>query len=91
MARLSEEEQSLFKRLKEKMDAPEAKPVTRSVRANIDLGDPEQVKLARKLGFLDPEDDDDEDEKGKGKGKGKGKDDDDDEEDETPRRRGYFG
>lgn len=75
----------MFERLKAKMDAPEARPTERSIRANIDLGDPNQVKLARQLGFLDPEEDEEEEKSKKGKGK-----EEEEETDETPKRRGYF-
>lgn len=83
---LSAEEQKLFDKLTKKSKEPDAPSVGRTLRANIDLGDEKQVSLARKLGFLPPEEDDDDDDDGKGKGKGKGDDD-----DETPKRRGYFG
>lgn len=76
----------MFERLKANMEAPEARPTERSIRANIDLGDPAQVALARKLGFLDPEEDEEE-EKGKNGKSGK----EEEEEEETPKRRGYFG
>lgn len=85
--KLNDEEQSMFERLKKKMDAPEARPTERSIRANIDLGDPAQIALARKLGFLDPEEEEEE-KPSKGKGKGKGEE---EEDEETPKRRGYFG
>lgn len=81
MAKLSREDQSIFDKLKKKMEEPDVQPTTRSVRANIDLGDPAQIKLAKKLGFLPADDDDDDD---------KSDDKDDDDKDQVPRRRGYF-
>lgn len=82
---LSAEEKKQLDALTKKSKEPDAAPVSRSVRANIDLSDPKQVALAIKHGFLSPdEDDDDDDDKGKGKGKG-------DDDDDTPKRPGYFG
>lgn len=79
MAKLSKAEQKMLERLQAKSEAPDAGPVSRTLRANIDLGDPEQIKRAQRYGFLDPDDDDDGDEE-----------DDETQEEETPKRRGYF-
>ena len=84
MAKLTDEEQSLLKKLKAKMDAPEAPAVGKSVQVIIDLGDAAQVKLAKLHGFLTGDDDDSEDDAAN--------DDDDDSRpaDTPPRRSGYF-
>lgn len=81
VAKLSKSEQSLFDKLKDKIEAPDTSPVGRSVRVNVDLSDPKQVALAIKHGFLDSDDDDDDDDDDKG---------DKDDKDDTPKRRGYF-
>lgn len=75
---LSEKEQRLLQQLQEKEKAPAAPSGSRNLNVSIDLGDPEQVARAVKLGLLDPFDDDD------------GDDGDDDAGDDTPKRRGYF-
>lgn len=82
MAKLSKEEQAALRRLQEKAEAPEPPSVARSLTASINLGNPEEVKLAKRYGFLPADDDDDEqDDTDQG----------DEEGDETPKRRGYFG
>lgn len=84
---LTDKEKATLEALNKKAKEPDAAPVGRSLRANIDLGDEKQVSLARKLGFLPSEEDDDDDD-GKDKKDKKDKKDDDD---DTPNRRGYFG
>lgn len=79
MAKLSKEEQTLLDRLKAKMEAPDPGPISRAVNVTIDLGKPDQVKLAQRFGFLDPDDDEPED------------DGTEEEADDTPKRKGYFG
>jgi hypothetical protein len=78
MAKLSQEEQNLLKKLQAKAEAPDAPEIGKSLRADINLGDPEQVKLAKKYGFLPPDEDESEEEGSE-------------EPDEKPKRRGYFG
>lgn len=79
---LSASEKKMLERLQAKAEEPDAPPVGRTLNASIDLGDPKQVALAQKFGFLtadEVEDDIDGDD-----------DNDDDKGDETPKRRGYF-
>lgn len=83
---LSADEKKTLEALNRKAKEPDPEPVSRSVRANFDLGDPKQVALAIKHGFLKGDDDDDD--KGDKKDKKDKKDDDDD---DTPKRGGYFG
>ena len=78
MAKLTDEETALMKRLKDKLDAPEAAPVGKTVNFNLDLSNPEHMALAKREGWLQP------DEQPNGDG-GDG-----DEGDETPKRKGYF-
>lgn len=78
MAKLSDEETAMLKRLTDKQKAPDSAPIGRSINVTIDLGDEEQIKRAIKHGFLTA--DDVADEKGE----------DEDEGDEVPRRKGYF-
>ena len=86
---LSDEERATLKRLQQKEKEPEAPPVGRSVQARVDFGDPKQVALAVKHGFLTAEEAEE--------GKKKESDDDDDDDDkkdrkvDKPRRKGYFG
>lgn len=82
MARLSKKEEAMFKALQEKMEAPDAPSIGRSVNVTIDLGDPKQVARAIKMGLLDNDEDDDTEDDGAGG--------DDDDSDDTPRRKGYF-
>lgn len=81
MAKLDEKESKLLEKLLAKRDAPDAPSVGKTLNVSIDLGDPDQVARAQKLGLLDGFDDDD------GDGDKGG---DDDDGDEPPRRRGYF-
>lgn len=81
MAKLSAAEQAVLDKLQAKMEAPDAPPVGRSIQASVNLGDPEQVKLAIKHGFLTA----DEVEELKDEEKG-----DDEKGDDTPKRRGFF-
>ena len=78
MAKLSKEEMTLMERLKAKMEAPEAPSIGRQVIAHVNLGNADEVSLAKKLGFFPDDDDDDDDDDGDG-------------EEETPRRGGFFG
>ena len=79
---LSNEERATLKRLQQKEKEPDAGPVGRSVRVNIDLGDESQIARAIKYGFL-TSDEVEEDKNGAGG-------DDDEEADDSPNRRGYF-
>lgn len=81
MAKLSDEEQSLLKRLTAKAEAPEPDPVRKSVNFNLDLSNPEHFALAKREGWLTP-DDPPPPSDGDGDGDGDG--------DEKPRRTGYF-
>ncbi len=67
-----------IKKLQDQLDAPEPGPVGRVINATINLGDPKQVALAIKHGFLDPDEPDPTDPP------------ESDEGDDTPKRRGYF-
>jgi hypothetical protein len=78
---LSASEKKLLEKLTKKAEEPDAGPVSKSVRVNVDLSDPKSVALAIKHGFLDPDEEDDDDD---------GDKDDKDDKDETPKRRGYF-
>ena len=82
MAKLTAEEEQTLKGLLEKRKAPDAPAIGKTLNVTVDLGDPEQVARAQRLGLLDLFDDD-----GDGDGDGAGGDDDGD---EPPRRRGYF-
>ena len=83
MAKLTEDEASMLKKLMAKREAPDSPAVGRAINVSIDLGDEKQVARAIKLGLLDSDsmngDDGDDDEGGDGEG------------DDTPKRRGYFG
>ena len=81
---LSAKEKEMLERLTKKADEPEAPPVGRSISATIDLGDPKQIALAIKHGFLTSDEVEDLKEEEEGKEK-EGK-----EGDDTPKRRGYF-
>lgn len=65
--------------LQKKAEEPDAPPVGKSVSITLDLGNAEQVKQAKRYGFLPADLDDEEEEETP------------DEEEETPKRRGYFG
>lgn len=82
MAKLSDKEKALLEKLQAKAEAPDAPAVGRNLNVTIDLGDPKQVALAIKHGFLGSDDieDDDDDDAGSDNG---GED--------TPRRKGFFG
>ncbi len=82
MAKLTDEEANMLKKLMAKREAPDAAPVGRAINVSIDLGDQKQVERAIRLGLLDDTDTGDD-----------GGDDDggDTDGDETPKRKGYFG
>lgn len=80
---LSEQEKAVLVRLQKKAEEPDPAPVSRAVTASIDLGDPKQVALAIKHGFLTSDDVEDLDADPSDK--------EDEDADETPKRRGYFG
>jgi L-amino acid N-acyltransferase YncA len=82
MAKLTAKEQALLEKLAAKAEAPDSGPVSRSLSASINLGNPAEVKLAQKYGFLDSDDDDDDGDAGDGDG--------DADAGDTPKRRGYF-
>jgi len=82
VAKLTDEEASLLKKLMAKREAPEGAPVGRAINVSIDLGDEKQVARAIKLGLLD------DDSLGDGDTGDEG---DDDQGDDTPVRHGYFG
>ena len=81
MAKLSEAENALLKKLQDKADAPDAPPISKSISATVDLSDPKSIAAAIKHGFLTADEADElvEDEKEKKE-----------KPDATPRRRGYF-
>jgi len=79
---LTDAEKSLLAKLNKKAEEPDAPPVGRTINANIDLGDPKQVALAVKHGFLTA---DEVEELTEGDGEEK------EDSDETPIRQGYFG
>lgn len=81
MAQLSKQEQALLEKLQAKMEAPDRPSVGRTLNATIDLGDPKQVALAIKHGFLDADDPELGDEGGSEGAE---------QPDEKPNRRGYF-
>jgi hypothetical protein len=49
---LSDSEKELLERLTKKSKEPDAPPVSKSISANIDLGDDKQVERAIEHGFL---------------------------------------
>lgn len=83
MAKLSDKEQALLKSLQAKAEAPDAPPIGRSINATIDLGDPKQIELAIKHGFLTADEVEELQEEGEGDGEAENGT-------ETPKRRGYF-
>lgn len=85
VAKLSEQEQALLKKLTAKAEAPDEPPIGRSVSATIDFGDKDQLELAKRYGFLPADEVDDSDADTSDKG------DKSDDKDEVPRRKGYFG
>jgi hypothetical protein len=66
-----------IEKLQKQLDAPDPGPVGRVINATINLGNPAEVALAIKHGFLSPDEPDEPDES-------------EGEPDETPRRRSYF-
>lgn len=78
MARLTDSEQSLLKKLQAKLDAPDAGPIARAINVTINLADPKQVAQAIKMGLLEPFEDEPADA------------DELEQVDEAPKRRGYF-
>lgn len=76
MAKLSEEEQSVLKRLTDKAKAPDGP--TPFINFSFDLSDDKAYERAVKLGIIPGDDDGGDDSKA-------------DEPDETPKRKGYFG
>lgn len=85
MAKLSDEESAMLKRLSDKKNAPDGPSVGKSINVNVDLSDPKQVAAAIKHGFLTADEADDAGDKD-GDKNGDG----DKEGDETPSRKGYF-
>lgn len=79
MAKLTDEESNLLKKLMDKQKAPDGPGIGRSISVSIDLGDEMQVKRAQRLGLLDMFNDDDDESPA------------DDTEDTGPRRKGFFG
>lgn len=83
MAKLSEAEKATLKKLREKEEAPDAPPVSKSISATVDLSDEKSVAAAIKHGFLTADEveelqDNDDDDSDNGK------------KTATPRRKGYF-
>jgi predicted nucleic acid-binding protein len=86
MAKLTDEESKLLKRLTDKQKAPDEPSIGKSLNISIDLGDEAQVARAQKLGLLaaftgDDDDENDDDDKGGGN---------DDDGSDPPKRRGFF-
>lgn len=81
MARLTDEEKRLLRKLQEKAEAPDSPAVARSASFTIDLGDEKQLARAAKLGLIDMDDDSDSD---------NDEDDNGEPADDVPKRRGYF-
>lgn len=80
MAKLSESEKAMLKRLQEKADAPDAPPISKSITATVDLSNEKSIAAAIKHGFLTADEAEELKEEEKKEKKG----------DATPRRRGYF-
>lgn len=78
MAKLSAKEQKALETLQAKAEAPDAPSIGKQLSVSINLGNKDEVELAKKYGFL-PGDDDEED----------GEEEDDD-TDDSPVRRGFF-
>lgn len=78
---LSAKQRRQLEELQELEKQPAAPQVGRSVHVNVDLSDPDQVSMARRMGFLPSDEDDEPDEPDDG---------DDPDPEATPRRRGYF-
>lgn len=81
MAKLTEEETNLLKKLTAKAKAPDAPQSERRLNISIDLGDEAQVTRAQKLGLLDMFSGDDDPDP---------EPDPDPDPEETPKRRGFF-
>lgn len=83
MAKLSDSEKAMLKKLQEKSEAPDAPPVTKSVSATVDLSNEKSIAAAIKHGFLTEDEAEElvEDEKENGKKTSSAS---------TPRRKGYF-
>jgi hypothetical protein len=79
---LSEEERRQLEALTKKSKEPDAPPVSKSIQARIDFGDPAQVEAAIEHGFLTRKEAKELKEEAEKDG---------DEGDEKPKRRGYFG
>ena len=77
---LSAKETKILESLLKKKDEPDPPSVGKTINVSIDLGNPQQVKLAQQHGFLDMLDEDDETEETEEETEG----------DEKPNRRGYF-
>jgi hypothetical protein len=84
VAKLTDDEANMLKKLMAKREAPESGPVGRAINVSIDLGDDKQVERAMKLGLLDA------DSLGLGGGD-ENEGDGEEEADDTPVRPGYFG
>lgn len=82
MAKLTEEETNLLKKLTAKAKAPDAPAANRMLNISIDLADEAQVTRAQKLGLLDMFSDDTPDDDPPG---------DDPPGDDPPKRKGFFG
>lgn len=86
MGKLSDREQEILDQLTKKRESPDAPPVSKSISANIDLGDEKQVARAIEHGFLtaaevkELKEDEKNGDGGDGKGKGTA----------TPRRKGSY-
>lgn len=79
MAKLSPKKQALLEQLQAESEAPERPSIGKSVQVIINLGNKDEVEMARKYGFLDDGDDDVDTD-----------DDDDDDADDAPVRKGFF-
>lgn len=89
MAKLTDEEKGLLKRLQDKANAPDEAPIGKSLNITLDLSNESAVAIARKMGLLPS--DDDGDGGGDGDGGDGGGDGDGGGGDDTPKRKGYFG
>ena len=76
---LSAAEKKMLEKLQAKAEEPDPPQIARSLTASINLGNKDEVALAKKYGFLPPDDDDEDDTGG-----------DEDEADDAPKRKGYF-
>ena len=80
MAKLTDDEANMLKKLMAKREAPDAPAVGRSISVSIDLGDEAQVRRAQRLGLLDSDEAESNGAEAEGESEG----------DEKPKRRGYF-